>query len=69
MLTGLAQLVRYSCTQFPNQRGTGLWRKRIDMNDRQVAKAPMMSAILTDIHFWVPTLALACGILLLMAMN
>jgi hypothetical protein len=39
------------------------------MNDRQVAKAPMMSAILTDIHFWVPTLALACGILLLMAMN
>jgi hypothetical protein len=39
------------------------------MNDRQVAKASITGAVLTDIHFWVPTLALACGILLLMAMN
>jgi len=35
------------------------------MSERQAARSSLMRAILTDIHFWVPALVLACGITLL----
>ena len=35
------------------------------MSERQAMRPRMMGAILTDIHFWVPALVLACGVVLL----
>jgi hypothetical protein len=35
------------------------------MSERQVVRSPLVRAVLTDSHFWVPALVLACGIGLL----
>jgi hypothetical protein len=40
------------------------------MSERhQAVRPPLARAILTDIHFWVPALVLAAGILLLILIH
>jgi len=39
------------------------------MSERQATRSRLFRAILTDIHFWVPALVLACGIALLAAIQ
>ena len=39
------------------------------MSERQAKQPRLIRAILTDSHFWVPALVLACGIALLAAIQ
>ena len=39
------------------------------MSERQATRSRLFRAILTDSHFWVPALVLACGIALLAAIQ
>ncbi len=39
------------------------------MSERQATRSRLLRAILTDSHFWVPALVLACGIALLAAIQ
>jgi hypothetical protein len=39
------------------------------MSERQTARSRLFRAVLTDIHFWVPTLVLACGVVLLASIH
>ena len=39
------------------------------MSERQAASPPLFKAILTDIHFWVPMLVLAGGVLVLVLIH